>query len=239
MLDRTERVHAEMLLGAAGAAKPRVVRHVHHQPRAIPHKLSDKVGEDALVTDHHAVRGWRALEHDGSGTGLQLGNELRPAPDETDESRERNELTEWNEMDFIISSDDALIGQHERGVTEPRGIALGIDRAHEQWRLSCREAVSEATPGPAATVGAAVSARPDLGALAIACRLIAKYIERLTSVRASHLSVCSIDFFMIVNLAVCRGSPLKRAPAATAARALSRTTHGDAGDRARHVIQAG
>src|SRR5207245_581508 len=65
MLHRAERVHREVLLGPARASEPCVVRHVHHQPRAIPHELSEEIGKDAFVTDYDTERSRRSVEDHG------------------------------------------------------------------------------------------------------------------------------------------------------------------------------
>ena len=63
-----------------------------------------------FVTDHDAERGWRTRKHDGAGTGLQIGDELRPAPHESDHTRQRHIFSERNEVDLIIPAVDALPG---------------------------------------------------------------------------------------------------------------------------------
>src|SRR5438874_3598702 len=65
MLHRAERVHREVLLGPARASEPCVVRHVHHQPRAVPHELPEEIGKDALVTDYDTERSRRSVEDHG------------------------------------------------------------------------------------------------------------------------------------------------------------------------------
>ena len=87
VLDGPERIHGEMLPRAARTTKPCVVRHVHDQTCATFHELADKLREDSLVTDHHSEWGWRAREDARAGARLELGDELGPAPDESDQSR--------------------------------------------------------------------------------------------------------------------------------------------------------
>ena len=136
MLHRPERVHRQVLLGAAGAAEPTVVRHVHHHARTVVHELTKEIGEDAFVTDDDAERGWRTREHHGPGAGLQLGNELRPAPDEPNHSRKRHVFSEWNEVNFIIPTDDPPLGDDEGGVAQTRRLAVQhVDGADQQRRL--------------------------------------------------------------------------------------------------------
>src|SRR5207249_8559900 len=108
----------KVLQRAARPPEPRVVGDVHDQARPILRKVAYQLGKDAFVADHDAERGWRTREHDGPGTGLQLGNELGPAPDEPDHSRQRHVLAERYEMHLIIAPFDATFGQEIRGVTE-------------------------------------------------------------------------------------------------------------------------
>src|SRR5207237_478472 len=82
---------------AAGPPQPCVVRHGHHQPRAVPHELSEQIGKDALVTDHDTEWSRRTIEDDGMRAGLQLGNELGPAAHEPEHPRQRYEFAERNE----------------------------------------------------------------------------------------------------------------------------------------------
>src|SRR5437879_1497479 len=131
MLDRAERVHREMLRGPARPPEPRVVRHVHHQQRAVPHELSEQIGEDALVTGYDTEGSRRSIEDLSTRPGLQLGDELGPAAHEPEHSRQRHELPERNELNFIISPHDPLIGDEERAVAEARGVADGVDAADE------------------------------------------------------------------------------------------------------------
>ena len=65
----------------------------------------------------------------GARPGLQLGDELGPAAHEPEHSRQRHELSERNEMDFIIPIHDPLIGDEERGVAE--AAVHGVDAAEE------------------------------------------------------------------------------------------------------------
>ena len=124
-----------MLPRAARATEPGVVRHVHDQARATFHEFTDELGENPFVTDYDSERGWRAREDARAGTGLELGDELRPAPDESDDSRKRHELSERDEMDLIISPDNPTFSQEKRGVMELwRSRSISIDRAHEQRR---------------------------------------------------------------------------------------------------------
>src|SRR5215510_50686 len=111
-----------MLKGTLRVAEPSVIRHVHHETRTTPHELPKQLGKDALVADHDAERGWRTLKHRSASTGLELGDELGPTFHEPNDSRQRHELSERNEVDLIIPADDALFGEQERGVTLPRGI---------------------------------------------------------------------------------------------------------------------
>src|SRR5204862_6323987 len=120
VLDGPDRVPGPMRPRPAGATQPSVVRHVHDQPRATLHEVTDEPREDALVTDHDAERGWRAREDAGIGARLEIGNELGPAPDESDHSRQRHEFSEWNEVDLIIPARDPPFGHQKRAVTEPR-----------------------------------------------------------------------------------------------------------------------
>src|SRR5262245_28458453 len=87
VLDGSERIHGEMLPWAARTTKPGVVRDVHDQARSTFHEFADELGKDSLVTDHDPERGWRAREDARAGARLELGDELGPAPDESDQSR--------------------------------------------------------------------------------------------------------------------------------------------------------
>ena len=119
MLDRTERVHGEVLLGAARPPEPSVIRHVHHQHRAVPHELTEEIRENALVTDYNPEGSRRTIEDDGTRAGLQLGDELGPAPHEPEHPRQRHEFSERNELNLIIAAHDARLGDQKRGVAEP------------------------------------------------------------------------------------------------------------------------
>src|SRR5207247_2002924 len=103
--------HGEVLPRAGRAAEPSVVRHVHDQPRSTSHELADELGKDSLVTDYDTERGRRTLEYHRVRARLELGDELGPASNEPEQTRERDELSEWDEVNLIISLDDAVFSQ--------------------------------------------------------------------------------------------------------------------------------
>src|SRR5207245_1562499 len=86
-LEVAEHQAARFHARAASPAKPSVVGHVHDQAPATFHELADELREDTLVTDDDSERGWRAREDARAGARLELGDELGPAPDESDQSR--------------------------------------------------------------------------------------------------------------------------------------------------------
>src|SRR6266540_3849360 len=123
-----------MLPWAARPAEPSVVRHVYDQARPTSHEFTDEFGENPLVTDYDGERGWRAREDARAGARLEFGDELGPAPDESDQSRQRHELSERDELDLIIPPDNPTFSQEKRAVIQlGRSRSISIYGAQEQW----------------------------------------------------------------------------------------------------------
>src|SRR5438034_4393724 len=136
MLDRSERVHGQMLPRPGRTTKPCVVRHVHDQTRATTHEFTDELRENPFVADHHSERGWRTREDARAGARLELGDELGPAPHESNQSRQRHELPERNEANLIIPADDPAFREEKRAVTKlRRSLSLNVDRADQKGRV--------------------------------------------------------------------------------------------------------
>src|SRR5262245_17149668 len=116
MLHGAEGIHREVLGWTARAAEPRVVRHVDHEAGTILDKLSHKLRKDALITDHDAEGSGRAGEDDGTRAGLEIGDELRPATDESEQRGQGHVLAKGNKLDLIISVLHAVRRDQERAV---------------------------------------------------------------------------------------------------------------------------
>src|SRR3989442_4683349 len=72
----------------------------------ISHKFANELGEDPLVTDYDTERGGRTLEYHRVRAGIELGDELGPAPDEPEQARERDELAKRDEVDLVVPVDN-------------------------------------------------------------------------------------------------------------------------------------
>src|SRR5207244_1540962 len=108
-------------------AEPSVVGHVHHEACTVPHEATHQCRKDSLVTDHGPKGGWRTREDHAAGAGLEVRDELGPAPHEADHARERHVLTKWNKLNLIISVHDASFVQQNCTVTIPgRGGSLSV-----------------------------------------------------------------------------------------------------------------
>src|SRR5439155_1334531 len=98
--------------------------------------------------------GWRTREDARAGARLELGDELGPAPHESNQSRQRHELPERNEANLIIPADDPAFREEKRAVTKlRRSLSLNVDRADQNGRVDRRERTRQpASAALAATI---------------------------------------------------------------------------------------